>query len=398
MKFNKNLIETLKLTSLALCALLTACGGSDDVVKEVVVEEVPVVVEEVPVVTKPTQGAIYGPHATTNATGDAAAVYAYFDLDTQTTVELSEEEASTNTVWDIAFNRTKVYLNQNSQNAITAYSTGNNSDFFDADNKAIPASFMAATAETELDDYLAITTSDVPSEDTDFVGDVTSNIIAGFYNYDSTTRVISAADTKYFIVGSDDAYTKFRATSITVIGRDIGQITLQTAYQGSSDAAFATEQELVIDASLTCSGDVASVYVDFDTNQEVTTADAWDISFPCTEDATGASFEINIADDAQALQDVDNSYDEIDPNSAGFLDFQANSYSVNAFDNFSHNWYQYALNGGHLLWSQFDTYLVKTPIATYKLQITSYYDAEGTSGNYSFRADEVTELAGVASE
>lgn len=393
-KVNKNLNQTFTLSSLALCVLLTACGGGSDSASEVVTPEP---TPETPTPTEPaapTQGTIYGPYST-GSTGEP--VFVYYDLDTQAIVELaSEEAAAADTVWDIAFKRTGIYLNQNSENAVTAYSTGNNSDFFDADGAPIAASFIAATAETELADYLAVTTTDIPADETDFIGDVTANIIDGFYDYDSTTHVVTAADTKYFISDSDGAYTKFRATSITTVGRGMGKITLQTAYQGSSDVAFAAEQTLEIDAALTCSGDVTAVYIDFDTNQEVTSADAWDISLPCAEDKTSASFEINLADDATALQDFDNSYDAIDPASADFLGFKTSSYSENAFKSFAHDWYQYALNGGHLLWSQFDIYLIKTPTATHKLQITSYYDESVTSGNYSFRADEVTELAGEA--
>jgi len=387
MIFDKSLNSTLKLTSIALCVLLTACGGSDSSSKETTPEPTPTP-------AAPTQADISGPHRTGST---SEPVFVYYDLDSQAVVELATAEAAAaDTVWDIAFKRTGIYLNQNSENAITAYAMGNNSDFFDTDGAPIASSFIAANAETELAAYLAIKTSDIPTDETLFVGDITSNIIEGFYDYDSTTHVVSAADTKYFITNSDAAYTKFRATSIATVGQGIGEITLQTAYQGSSDVAFATEQALVIDAALTCSGDVTAVYVDFDSNQEVTEADAWDISLPCAEDKTSASFEINLADDAQALQDFDNSYEAIDPAAAEFLGFQSSSYSINAFKSFAHNWYQYALNGGHLLWSQFDIYLIKTPTTTHKLQITSYYDEEATSGNYSFRADEVTELAGEA--
>lgn len=276
----------------------------------------------------------------------------YYDLDTQAVVELATEEAAANTVWDITFKRTGIYLNQNSENAITAYAISNNSDFFDANGDAIATSFIAANAETELTAYLAIKTSDIPTDETLFIADITANIIKGFYDYNSTTHVVSAADTKYFITNSGSTYTQSRATSIATVGQGIGQITLQTAYQGSGDAAFATEQALVIDAALTCSGDITAVYVDFDSNQEVTEADAWDISLPCAEDKTSTSFEINLADDATALQDFTNSYDAIDLATAEFLGFQTSSYSINVFKSFAHNWYQYALNDGHLLWQK----------------------------------------------
>jgi len=380
------LATPFKLSSLALCVLLTACGGGSSSSKDSTPTP-----EPTPAPTAPTQGSISGPHSTGSV---SEPVFVYYDLDDKAVIELTSEQAETNTVWDIAFKRSGVYLNQHSDNAVTAYATGNNSDFFDADGKAIAASFIAATAETELADYLAVKTSDIPTDETKFVADKTSNIIEGFYNYNMTTHVVTAADSNYFIANSDNAFTKFRATSITTAGRGIGQITLQTAYQGSSDAAFAAEQELTIDAALTCSGDVTHVYVDFDTNQEVTAADNWDINFPCTADKTGADFTINIADDAQALHDFDNKYDAVDPTAVAYYGFKNNIYSVKAFD--STPWYQYGLNGGHLLWSQFDVYLIKTPTKTHKLQITSYYNADGVSGNISFRADEVDELAGEA--
>ena len=384
MKVNTSFYNNFKLSSLALCVLLTACGGgssSDDTAPEP---------EPKPAPAAPVQGVISGPHSTGSV---SEPVFVYYDLDNKTVVELTTEQAETDTVWDIAFKRSGVYLNQHSDNAIKAYATANNSDFFDADKKPIAASFIAANAETELDDYLAIKTSDIPTDETKFVGDVTSNIIEGFYDYNSTTHVVTAAETKYFIANSDDAFTKFRATNIITAGRGIGQITLKTAYQGSSDIAFAAEQELVIDAALTCSGDVTHVYIDFDTNQEVTMSDAWDINFPCAADKTGADFTINIADDAQAMHDFDNSYDAIDPTAVAYYGLQKNIYSVKAFD--STPWYQYGLNGGHLLWSQFDVYLIKTPTKTHKLQLTSYYNADGDSGYMSFRADEVNELAGI---
>ena len=376
---------TFKLSSLALCFALTACGGDDKA------PEIAPVATETPAATAPTQGQISGPHSTGSL---SEPVFVYFDLDENVVVELTTEQATTNTVWDIAFKRSGIYLNQHSDNAVTAYATGNNSDYFDADGKAIVASFIDATPELELDGYLAIKTSDIPSDETMFVGDITSDIIDGFYDYDTTTHVITAASSHYFIVNSDEAFTKFRATSITTAGRGIGQITLQTAYQGSDDAEFYAEQELTIDATQTCSGDVTHVYIDFDTNQEVTEDDAWDINFSCMADKTAANFAINIADDGKALQDFDNTHTAIDPASIHFYGFKENSYSVKAFD--ATPWYQYALNGGHLLWSQFNIYLIQTPTKTHKLQITSYYDDQGMSGNISFRSDEVNELAGVA--
>lgn len=380
--------SALTLTSLALCTVLTACGGGGSSKPAPTPTPTPT-----PTPKAPTQGKVLGPHSTGSI---SAPVFVYFDLETQKVINLTPEQAATNSVWDIAFKRSGVYLNQHKDNTVKAYATGNNKDFFDADGKAIAASFTAATAETELADYLAVKKSNIPTDNDKFIGDITSNIISKFYSYNSTTHKISVADKNYFIVNSDEAYTKFRATSITTVGRGLGKITLQAAYQGVGDAKFSAEKEIAIDASLICSGDVTHAYVDFDTNQVVTKADAWDINLPCKSDKSGAEFTINIADDAKAIQDFKNRYTAIDAAAVSFMGFKKNVYSIKAFDKTP--WYQYGLNGGHLLWSQFDIYLIKTPTKTHKLQITSYYNAEGKSGNISFRADEVNELAGTASK
>ncbi len=115
--------------------------------------------------------------------------------------------------------------------------------------------------------------------------------------------------------------------------------------------------------------------------------DAWDITLACTtvDDITGAEFDIHIAEDATALVDEDNSYTAIDSEAVQFYGFTPDITQELAFD--ANPWYQYNLNGGHLLWSQYGVYLIKTSDATFKMQITSYYDDAGTSGNYSFRFD-----------
>ncbi|MCP4233989.1 MAG: hypothetical protein GY770_10480, partial [Aestuariibacter sp.] len=76
-----------------MAMLLTACGGSSNKTPE----------EEII-----TEGEIYGPYST-GSTSEPVTVY--FDLDTQSTVELTDEEAASDTTWDIAFRRTKVWLN-----------------------------------------------------------------------------------------------------------------------------------------------------------------------------------------------------------------------------------------------------------------------------------------------
>lgn len=366
------------LASLSAVMLLTACGGSSsssDSVEPSPTEPTTPVVEE---------GAIVGPFST-GTTSEPTRVY--FDLDTGAALELTAEEAAENSVWDIAFQRTKVYLNTHSDNSVGAFFTDVNSDFYDETGAAVVDSFLNADADSELDDYLAISATDIP-EEASFVGDSEESVIGDkFYDYDMTTHVVTANDDRYFIVDSDDAYTKFRVTDLTTQGRTLSSITFGVAMQDTlaGDTEFGAESALTINTA-DCTDDI---YVDFGLGAVMSATDAWDITLTCTtvDDITGAEFDIHIAEDATALVDDANAYDAIDSEAAQFYGFTSDVTQELAFD--ANPWYQYNLNGGHLLWSQYGVYLIKTSDATFKMQITSYYDEAGTSGNYSFRYDEL---------
>ena len=366
------------LVSLSTVLLLTACGGSSsssDSVDASPTEPTTPVVEV---------GTVVGPFSTGTT---AEPIRVYFDLDAGEALLLTAEEAAQNSAWDIAFQRTKVYLNTHSENSVGAFFTDVNSDFYDDAGAAVVDSFLNADADSELDDYLAISGTDIPADDS-FVGDSEESVIGPkFYDYDTTTHLVTANDDRYFIVDSDDAYTKFRVTDLTSDGRTMSSITFGVATQNTlaGDTEFGAESALTINTA-DCTDDI---YIDFDLGAALSASDAWDITLACTtvDDITGAEFDIHIAEDATALVDDSNAYAAIDSEAAQFYGFTSDVTQELAFD--ANPWYQYNLNGGHLLWSQYGVYLIKTSDATFKMQITSYYDDAGTSGNYSFRFDEL---------
>ncbi|MCU4677490.1 HmuY family protein [Catenovulum sp. 2E275] len=366
-------LHFLPLASLTLA--LTACGSSSDSNDNTEQDKE----DNTPVVSA------YGPYSTGTSSDSN---FVYFDLDAGTALELTEEEAIVNADWDIAFKRTGVYLNTHADNTTVAYFTANNADFYDEQGTAVTEKFLAATAETELEDYTSVTLADVPADDSAFVADQSLNILDGFYNYDMTTHIVTAADDHYFVVNSDDTFSKFRFTEITTEGRYLGSFKLGIANQGISATEFDTETELSIDAIAACAA-WSGVYIDFDLKAAVASTDAYDIYLPCNDDNSAASFEMHLASDATAIQDFSNEHTGIDTSVLRYYYFQSDIYNVRAFDQAS--WYAYNLEGNHKLWSQYGVYLVKTPTATYKLQITSYYNEAGESGNYSFRADALTE-------
>jgi hypothetical protein len=367
---NKSIFFTSLFTSLAL----TACGGSDSTTDAEVVPTTPEEqVEEV---------VIHGPFSTGTT---SIPLSVYFDLETMSVVTLTDEEAKTDTQWDIAFNRTDIYLNNADADApVSVYFTGNNSGFFDDDGNAIADSFINATPETELEDFEAVMLEDVPADNELFLVDQSNRVLDGFYLYDTTTHVVSADETHAYIVDSDGTYTKFKASAITTEGYDLAEITLTYSNQTDVDTEFATvESDVVVNAAEACAA-YEGIFIDFELGQVVSSSDDWDVTLPCNDDNTGASFEINLAEDATAMQDFDNTYTGIDLEALRYYDFEENVYNVRAFDELS--WYSYGLDGGHIIWSQYGVYIIKTATASYKFQITSYYNTDAESGNYSFRA------------
>ena len=367
--------QVFKLSLITLALTLAACGSSDD---DKVVEEKIITDTE----TTEQINSEYGPY-TTGST--QAPQYAYFDLDTGKALTLTEQEAQDNTEWDIAFKRTGVYLNSHTDNSIAVNFTGNNTDFFDADGKAIVDKFVNATSESELEDYEAVAFASIPADESAFVGDVTEQILADFYNYDTTTHKVTAADDKYYIVQSDNSFSKYRVSELSQDGRAMSAITLEIANQAEGATDFAAAQTLELDLAALCSLNDA-VYIDLDTALEVTADDAYDLSLSCTEG--GANYALTLTEDATAIQDFTNVFTGIAPEAASHYGFQPNEYTVRAFD--QNKWYAYNLQGGHKLWSQFGVYIIKTPTAHYKFQVLSYYDEQGNSGNYSFRADKLS--------
>ena len=369
---------------LAMTFGLTACGGSSS-------DDTPV--ETPDEVTDGSGGSddgssdggneeatIYGPYST-GSTSEPVAVY--FDLDTQTQLTLTDEEAATDTTWDIGFKRTNVFLNTHQDTQVSLYFTGNNSDFYDDTGAPASELFLNATADSELDDYLAVTESDIPEAEA-FSTDTETQVIGDtFYNYDFTTHVVTPNEETYYIVFSDSNYTKFHVTDIVTEGRVIGEITLGVMHQSVLDGqtTFAEEVTLTVDA-VGCSD---AVYVDFDMQQVVTQTDGWDLTIPCADGA--GEFALTIADDATVLRTDAQTYNGVDTEAAQYYGFSEETVSEYAMS--TNNWYFYD-STSHLLYSQFGVYLIQAGDTTYKFQITSYYDEEGTSGAYSFRVDPVT--------
>ena len=313
--------------------------------------------------------------------------YVYFDLDANEELLLTEEEAQANSDWDIAFRRTSVYLNQYAETPVTLYFTGNTDDFYDDEGDALVERFINATGETELAAFEAYS-GEVPAE-AQFHSDSTESVINGFYIYDINTHTVSANDAAYFVVDSDNAYAKFRATSMVQDGFGMASITLGVATQSGEETSFSAEQSLEVDAT----GCAADIYIDLATQSVVEASGDWDLSIPCSNALAG--FEINIADDATALNESDAEIAGVDAELAPYWGWETNTVEILAIKQYgpassNYGWAEYGVNGGHLMWPNFATYVIQTEQARYKFQILNYYDVDDSaSGSYTIRYQKI---------
>ena len=64
------------------------------------------------------------------------------------------------------------------------------------------------------------------------------------------------------------------------------------------------------------------------------------------------------------------------------------SFSADVFT--AKKWYRYNLTGNdHQIWPTYDVYLVRRGAAVYKVQVTSYYSAAGTSRQITIRSAQI---------
>lgn len=316
----------------------------------------------------------------------AEPVMVYYDLDTATELLLTEAEAETNQEWDIAFKRTKIFLNRYAATPVTTYFTENTTDFYDDEGNVVVDRFVNATASTELDAFVAA--SGATPADASFNGDAVKNAIEGFYTYNFASHSTAANPEAYFIVSSDSTYSQFRVTSLIQNGFGVDNYVLEISNQASDSDSFSNTTSLPIDAT-DCVGDI---YVDLATQTIANEGDAWDLRIPCADGL--ASHEIHIASDAKALSGEYGKLSGVVAASVPYYPWVENEYEVRAIAEYGdansrYGWAEYGVNGGHVMWPNFAIYIIKTDVGLYKFQVTGYYDAQGVSGSFSIRHQKV---------
>jgi hypothetical protein len=317
--------------------------------------------------------------------------WVYVSLTTGATLDLTDEEAATSTDWQLAFRRTAIKLNggvSGSGNVQVALADAQD-EFYDDDGAADVSVFTNAVADTEA---AALEVSYDTSALT-FSTDANEAAWADWYEYDTSTHQIAANTTVGWLLRHADGETYSKVFLDVASYTDI---TARFTTQAADTAQFAGTEQSV---SATFADDATMLCLDLDSASEVdcdeNSAD-WDLLY----EVDTSNRAINIWTNGGVYGDGDGAvFGSID---ATELADYTSATLVDSYDISSHysedsssnpfsddSWYAYNLNGGHLLWPNFRTYLIDTDstddsASYFTLQVSDYYSL-GASGSPEIR-------------
>ncbi len=331
---------------------------------------------------------------------DPANKYAYFNLDTGQVVNISDADATVSGAWHMAFKRANIKLNGgvSGPGAVRGAVADAQEDFYDAAGEPDVSVFTNATPDSELAAFEAVTSADGLSFVADRLipyikGDGTAD---GWWLYSGPpTHTVSANPDRWWLIRSaaGDSYAKFHVTNIVQASRDI---TLELFIQGVSDSAFsatATTWTAAIGASggsrcfdidIATEVDCTAATADWDLKVEVAGRD-WNIWTNGGVSGKGKGGAFGPFDTATAGNYASGT------TSPGGRDIRRMYRQDSAGGIFKDSpWYAYSLQKNNKLWPNYRVYAIDTGTGFFKVQLLSYYDQAGVSGNYTVRYAPLT--------
>ena len=333
--------------------------------------------------------------------GDPANKYTYFNLDTGQVVDISDTDAAASGAWHMAFKRANVNLNGgvSGPGAARGAVADAQDDFYDAASGDPDVSvFTNATPDSELAAFEAVTSADglafaedryIPS----IRGDGTAD---GWWLYSGPpAHTVSANPDQWWLIKSaaGDSYAKFHVTNIVQASRDI---TLDLFIQSAAASAFSTTATTwtaaigaaggskCFDIDTAAEVDCATAAADWDIKVEVA-GRAWNIWTNGGVSGNGGGGAFGPFDTAGAAGYVSGA------SSPGGRDIRRMYRQDSVGGIFKDStWYAYSLQKDNKLWPNYRVYAVDTGTGFFKVQLLSYYDQAGVSGNYTVRYAPLT--------
>lgn len=316
------------------------------------------------------------PPVTSELTVDAAASPAYIRLgDPATKVNVSDPSSSTE--WDLALLATAVTVNGGAAGpgGATAFCLCGNAD-------ATVAELQAMTPANQLASFNAVTSASVPAA-SQFIADDLNPAISGWFT--GTGSTAAAVPARAWIIRRTNGSVilgKFRVTGIAgASATSAGSVTVEYAMQPATGAPFGPGETRTIDVS------GGPVYLNLETGTVASTG-SWDLRL--------SGFEIRVNGGVSGTGGVSAVLDETMPFNQITAQYAAFAPAV-AYRSDSYGgvfvtspWYRYNITGtDNQIWPNFNVYLVRRGETVYKIQIISYYGADGTPRQITVRSSRV---------
>jgi hypothetical protein len=301
--------------------------------------------------------------------GSSYTSFKYFSFGSKDTVSITDDQALTDTSWDIAFGRTVAKINGG---------VSGSKDNMGVDLAAVMPPFPDSVDFDAITDTTGVRMHNWQSDYYDFaVGDWYA------YNYPN----VNPTNYVYTLKDAVGKYVKFTVSGMYGGSNppNMGSIVFKYVYADSgTDISGAG-----ITDTLTVGSDTA--YFDFSTGARVTPADPytsldWDFAV--------ASYDIHLNSNlfgpgvaAAYLNTDDSNNPRTDFDSIVLAETQPQAYSWDEAGSAFSGWYEYD-DVTHQLASKSHVYLVKVGADIYKMQILSYYsniNGTPTSGWYTFK-------------
>jgi len=318
------------------------------------------------------------PSSTLSLEVDASAAYAYLQFQDTVLVPVSVADPATSTGWDLGLYATRVTLNGGhaGPGSTSGYCLCQFSSVSDAQLATLTASGTLATFDS-------VTVSAIPATSS-FVTDQLDPAIADWSTSQAAGATPTAGQAWILRKGSGASVILGKFAVLQIAGATAanpGSVTFAYAVQPTPGAAFGTPDTVTVN---TAGG---KVYFDLGTGA-VSTAAGWDLQFDgwnirLNSGVSGAGTVMGLLDVSTAFASITAPYAATAPAQAFRTDVFSGVFAQNP-------WYRYNITGtDNQIWPTYNVYLVRSGTRVYKLQLTSYYSATGTSRHITIRYSRI---------
>lgn len=290
---------------------------------------------------------------------------------------VTSADAATSTSWHLGFRRFNVRVNSgvSGPGSVTAVNLSNNAE--------LTQEQIVALSEADGDSAFQAVTEDDVAGATFVQDDVVPAPGASWFRFDRRTNTVVANPRAAWKVreSSSRGHAVFRVSELTMQGQRPVAVGLVVEYrQQAASGALGDLGTIQVDLTQ------GPQYLDFANGRALGPGDvqgpgacAWDIgatpalAIEVNADCSAGTFPLDPNEDFTALTTASDA-----PKYGGFLSAISGAFPATLGDASGLFWYN--IEGNSRLWPTYNVFLVRAGQEVYKVQITNYYSADGTSG------------------